>query len=237
MSERAVQADPAHGGTYSRRDLVVGGAMIATAATSGVLTFRAREAARTRQAPPLDGLLPDRIGSWTRSSADGVFIPRGEGGEGSPYDDLATRYYTSAAAPAVMLLIAYGGMQTGDIQLHRPEICYPAAGYGISHGRDVTLELGRGLAVPARTLTARTAETTERILYWSRVGNAFPTSNAGQRLAVFRQSLAGLVPDGCLVRMSAIVEDDDALAVLRDFARALVATPSAELRRLLVGRA
>lgn len=233
MAERTVSG----GSRSTRRDFIVGGAMIATAALSGALSLRARATARSRQVPPLDSLLPDRVGSWQRSSADGVLIPQADVAGSSPYDDLATRYYTSASAPAVMLLVAYGGMQTGDVQLHRPEVCYPAAGYRISHGHDVALGLAPELVVAARTLTARTPDTTERILYWSRVGHAFPTSSASQRLEVFRQSLTGPVPDGCLVRMSTVVDEDDALPVLRDFARELVATPSAELRRLLVGRA
>ena len=213
--------------------------MLATGTLSGAMVYRGRQALRTRPAKPLDGLLPDELGEWTRSSADAVLIPQAEqAGDGS-YDDLATRYYTSASALPVALLVAYGSAQTGGTQLHRPEICYPAAGFQLRGGRDVAIAVQPGLVVPGRTLAATTHDRTERILYWSRVGHTFPNSNGSQRMAVLRQSLTGAVPDGCLVRMSILVGEQDpgGLGVLAIFARTLVSASSPGLRQLLVGTA
>jgi EpsI family protein len=181
--------------------------------------------------------VPDVVGPWRRSAADGILIPRGERPEDRTYDDVVTAYYTSPSAPSVMLLIAYGSAQTGSTQLHRPEVCYPAAGFHVRGSHEQALTLGTK-SIAARTMTATATGRTEQILYWSRVGNDFPTSPMDQRWSVLRYALHGVTADGALVRMS--VMDDDAAAALpylRAFASALVATSGSEMRRLLIGAA
>lgn len=216
----------------TRREVLVGGGLVAVALASGLLARSASVAA------PVDGgelHIPDRIGPWARSTAEGILIPQGEEPEDRIYDQVATGYYTSPSAPSVMLLIAYGSAQTGTTQLHRPEVCYPAAGFRVRKWADVPLQLP-GLPIQARSMTANATGRTEQILYWSRVGRDFPTSTTDQRWSVLRHTLKGLIPDGALVRMSIIDADRSAsMDVLRAFAAALVTASLPDLRRVMTG--
>ena len=48
------------------------------------------------------------------------------------YSQLLTRTYANQAGDEIMLLIAYNGAQDGVVQIHRPEVCYPASGFRLS---------------------------------------------------------------------------------------------------------
>ncbi|CAA9534239.1 MAG: hypothetical protein AVDCRST_MAG31-2671 [uncultured Sphingomonas sp.] len=224
-------ADGRKGAT--RREVLVGGGLLATALASGLL---ARNAALADPTIDRELHIPDTVGRWSRSADEGILIPRAEEDE-QLYDQVVTGYYTSDSAPSVLLLIAYGSAQTGTTQLHRPEVCYPAAGFRVRELPDVSLQL-RGRSIGARTMTAVATRRVEQILYWSRVGRDFPTSTNDQRWSVLRQTFQGLVPDGALVRLSIIDPDRPAaIALLAGFAAALVEASPPGMRHLLTGPA
>ena len=90
--------------------------------------------------------------------------------------------------------------------------------------------------LPARVLTAANADRTDQILYWTRIGEAFPDSGREQRLAKLRLQLRGIIPDGVLVRFSNITRDRVAgLALNARFARALLAACPISARIALAG--
>lgn len=219
-----------------RREFLVAGALAATAVLTPVLT-PGRTSGLAREGQSLDSLVPAQIGSWAQSGLEGVLIPKAEKAEDRAYDDYIARYYTSSTAAPVVLLIAYGSAQTGNTQLHRPEVCYPAAGFKLRKWPDLSLALPNTVPIAARSMTALATGRVEQILYWSRVGREFPTSSAAQRWSTFRQTLEGKVPDGVLVRMSTMNEDRDrALEVLQKFAASLLTAGGTEMRLFLTGR-
>lgn len=219
----------------NRRDLLLGGVLAGTAAVSGL-------GSRIFQQPPekaarLDALVPDRVGRWTRSHQGGIDIPAGEALIDRTYDEVVTRLYASASAAPMLLLIAYGAAQGGTTQLHRPDACYPAAGFELSDRSALTVHL-MDKAVQATRLTARGNGRTEQILYWSRVGTEFPDSASAQRWSIIRQNLRGSIPDGVLVRISALEEDAArSAAMLGEFSSALIEESGPKARSLLVGEA
>lgn len=218
-----------------RRELLVGGALASAALVAGVLRFRSDEAGSIKRWP-LAQLMPSRVGDWSHSAEGDRLIPVGERPEEGAYDDLLTRYYSDGSGSTIMFLIAYGSAQAGNAQIHRPEACYPAAGFNL-HSQGETAIFAKGVPVHVRTMTAEAPGRIEQILYWSRIGDRFPTSSAAQRWATFRQALDGSTPDGALVRISMIHSDQSqALKALTGFARVLLATPSSTLRQLLTGR-
>jgi EpsI family protein len=220
----------------SRRDLLVGGALLGAALAAGALRFRSDDSRSTGR-PPLEQLIPNRIGEWVRQPFADILIPQGEAAEDRTYDDLFTGFYAAEAGGGIMLLVAYGSAQVGDTELHRPETCYPAAGFSLSRHPDVTLDFP-GKPVHAAVMTARAPERIEQMLYWSRIGGDFPTTSLAQRWSILRQTVRGAVPDGVLVRMSTITGERDAgLAVLERFAGEMVATASPTLRGMLIGTA
>jgi EpsI family protein len=219
----------------TRRDFIIGGALAGTALFCAAVAPR-RNPNALREARLLDQLVPEQIGPWTMSRYDPILIPRGEKGEGSTYDSVISRYYISPSAAPVMLLIAYGAEQAGNTQLHRPEVCYPAAGFKLRQGPDVLLRAS-GANIVARSVTAIATGRVDQILYWTRIGREFPTSSLDQRWATLRQTLSGTIPDGVLVRISVVDEDREAaLRVIGAFANTLLSSGSEELRMLLQGR-
>jgi len=136
----------------------------------------------------------------------------------------------------VMLLLAYGSSQSGMLQIHRPEICYPASGFHLTETQVTSIPLSAGRAVASRSFTANSDTRVEQVLYWTRIGDLVPTSWVSQRLAVVRSNLQGQIPDGLLVRLSTVSDDvEHALATLKKFARAMIETMPLERRRMLIG--
>ena len=219
----------------TRREFVIGGALAATAAMAPLLTPRNGPVTQSRSGR-LDRIMPDTIGPWQRSGLEGVLIPKGEQRDGEAYDDVITRYFVSNSAAPILLLIAYGSAQAGNAALHRPEVCYPAAGFKLRKWPDLSIPLQGRPAIAARSLTALATSRVEEILYWSRIGNEFPTSSIGQRWSTLSQSLSGSIPDGILVRISTINQDRDrAVPTLKAFAKELLSSGDAELHQFLTG--
>lgn len=231
---QADQTEP--GGRRTRRDFLVGGALLSTA----LLATRSSWGAGS-QGSALGGslarIVPHSVGPWKSSAANRLLIPTAEVTEETGYDDLLTRYFIDESGRTIMFLVAYGRAQSGGAQLHRPEACYPAAGFTLFDSRRLSVATPGGAEISGRALTAIRPGRIEQILYWSRVGTAFPTDSVSQSLATIRQTLGGTAPDGALVRMSMLGADRaSALTLLRHFATMLLHQPKSSLRRLLTGR-
>jgi EpsI family protein len=219
----------------SRRDMLVGGALLAGSA----LAFAGSTFNRPRPLPAggLGPLVPERVGKWQSAGSAGVIVPEEGDLSRSTYDEVLTRVYVGEGQAPVMLVLAYGGNQSGSMQLHRPEACYPAAGFVLGAAKSVMLDLP-GQQLPARLLEATSPTRSEQILYWTRIGGQFPGSPSAQRWAVVRDNLRGQVPDGALVRLSTIgLELNAAVPVLTDFVRGMTAAAPPLGRLLLVGKA
>lgn len=222
-------------GTTSRRDVLIGGALL----TAAGLGFAGSTLNRPRQLPTgaLDRAIPERVGRWQSRGNGGLIVP--EEGELSrnTYDQVLSRFYVAKDGPPIMLLVAYGGNQSGNMQLHRPEACYPAAGFTLRTLGIVPVQALAGVRIPAKRIEAVSQTRTEQILYWTRIGDEFPVSASAQRWAVVRENLHGQVPDGILVRVSTIGQTAaEALPLLTSFIRSLVAGSGPAGRQLLVGR-
>jgi EpsI family protein len=220
----------------SRRDLLVGGAAILAAGTA--YARMPRRPIMLIGKDQLEHLVPLHVGGWSYETASGLVLPPPDQLARLIYDQQVTRAYTSPDEPPVMLLMAYGSSQGGMLQIHRPEICYPASGFRLSETKITSIPIAGGHEVPARGFTARSDTRMEQVLYWTRIGNLVPTSWTGQRLAVIRNNLVGSVPDGLLVRLSTVTPDRaQAQAVLKKFAAMMLDTMPIAARRQLIGAA
>jgi EpsI family protein len=185
----------------------------------------------------LGPVIPEAAGQWRSIGTAGLVLPPEGELSRSTYDEVLTRVYARDGAPPIMLVMAYGGNQSGNMQLHRPEACYPAAGFVLGEPRNVTIQAAPQFAIGARAIEAVAPSRTEQILYWTRIGTSFPLTPSGQRWSVIRDNLRGTVPDGVLVRVSAIMPDaEEAVPLLTGFIRSLIAAAPAEGRRLMIGR-
>jgi EpsI family protein len=221
---------------FDRRTMIVGGAL---AATSLIANLRRPDIPfRMLHEEKLDDLFPKKVGNWACESNSGLVLPPQDQLRDRIYNRLLTRFYSSPTDLPVMLLIAYSRTQDGVLQVHRPEVCYPAAGYELLENHFEPLDVGRGLIVPAHFISTRSSSRHEQLIYWTRIGNAFPTRWWAQHVAVAQENLIGHVPDGVLVRVSTAATDDrQAIAVLKNFTLAMLALLSPLARRVLFGEA
>lgn len=220
----------------NRRDLLIGGTLLAGAGAAYALT--PRERLNLLGSADLEKAIPKSFAGWAELPSSAIVLPKPTPGSLADrlYDQTVSRVFESETDVPVMLVVAYGSTQSDQLQLHRPEACYTAVGFQISDSRRVDIDLGRA-RIPARALLASTDERREPVLYWTRIGDSLPTSGAEQRSMKFEQELRGVIADGVLVRMSTVVPDGvDAVAGLKRFARALIEAVPAAVRPALVGR-
>lgn len=123
------------------------------------------------------------------------------------YGQTLSRTYIDKNGNSVMLSIAYGGDQSRDMQVHRPEVCYSSQGFQISNMKKIDLKTSSG-DIPAMQLTAHQGTRNEPITYWVRIGNDTVRGNLEQGIMRLKYGLTGNIPDGILFRVSTITADE-----------------------------
>ena len=216
----------------TRRELMIGGGMALAAGVAFAL--KPRHHVEFIAGGKIEALVPKTFAGWNFVAASGLVLPPQDQLQDKVYSQLLTRTYANAAGDEIMLLIAYNGAQDGVVQIHRPEVCYPASGFRLSRIDEHVVPLADHVDVPARFIIAETGLRREQMIYWTRVGNAFPRRWSEQRWAVFRQNLHGDIPDGLLVRISSISTDIDT-AALDAFARDLYGNVGSAMKQVLSG--
>ncbi|WP_084192453.1 exosortase-associated protein EpsI, V-type [Parasphingorhabdus marina] len=218
----------------NRRHLLMGGAFCLA---SGLAYARLPQpVAPVIEKPAFEKLIPKTVGAWEFETSSGLVLPPPDALSDRLYDNLVTRTYSSEQNPLMMFLTAYSNTQDGVLQVHRPEICYPAGGYELTPTQATKIDNGVGGTIDANIFTASSRGRTEHVLYWTRIGDYFPLAWSDQRLAVIRANLRGVIPDGVLVRISTIVpEMDEALPLMSKFAAQLNQNMNAQGRALLSG--
>lgn len=223
---------------FGRRELLLGLPLLAAAGSAVALT--PRKTLNLLGNRRFEDAIPLHIDSWTVTPSNAVILPKASKGSLADrlYNQTVSRLYLSDTEVPVMLVIAYGDTQSDQLQLHRPEACYTAVGFQISHSEAVEVPVGVPTLLPARELIATNDERVEPILYWTRIGDYLPSSGADQRWLKLKTAMQGYVADGTLVRMStAGVEPAVAFAGLQKFARAMLHAAVPAVLPALVGRA
>lgn len=183
-----------------------------------------------------EALISDRIGDFTFNTESGLVLPPPDALSARLYDSIITRTYSDPAGRVVMLLIAYNNKQDGLLQLHRPEICYPAGGYELTPVDPIAIPVTRTVNLPGQIFAARSDERNEVVLYWTRVGDQFPRKWAEQRWSVAKANLRGVIPDGILVRVSTLAAGmAEAVPTLLGFSRGLHDASAGRARTLMFG--
>ena len=227
--------EKAPGGDLSRRNALIGGVL---ACASGFAFLRQPAVANPIiSEAAFEKWVPDSFGRWSSMPQAGVVLPPPDSLRDRLYDNLVTRVYAASGAPSVMMLLAYNNAQDGVLQVHRPEVCYPVGGFKLSDTQQVDVDIG-GKVIPANFFTATGPDRLEQVQYFTRLGDAFPRSWTEQRLAVIRANLAGNIPDGMMMRVSALgIGAKEAETLLDGFSRDFIANANRKLQRLLLGAA
>lgn len=217
----------------SRRELLVGALFATTAAITAART--PNHALNYLGKQKLEDVVPKTIGRWRFVSTSGLVLPTEDQLVLTLYSQQLTRVYSDGVGAPIMLLIAAGNEQTGFLQVHRPEICYTAAGYRLGQIIPQRVPIGGGREIVANRLRAEREGQTEWLLYWTRVGTQIPASWAQQRLAIAEDNLRRIIPDAILIRASTVVEDEsEATHSLAGFIEAMISSIAPPLRRAFV---
>lgn len=217
----------------SRRNLLIGGVL---AGASAIAIARQPVIASPKvPAKTFEAWVPSQFDEWKVVSRSGVILPPPDAMSDRLYDNLVTRVFVAPDLPPVMLLLAYNNAQDGVLQVHRPEVCYPVGGFELSETRPMAMQAA-GRPIAANIFTATGPDRVEQVAYFTRLGDSFPTSWIEQRLAVMRANVAGDIPDGMLMRVSALgIDQSSARTLLGNFVRQFIDNSNQKLQTLLLG--
>jgi len=224
-------------GIDRRRALIAATAMVAASA-AGALARPKTQVAEFGPKISLPEIFPDHFPAWT---VDTSIVPLQPSAQlqkviEETYDQTLARTYRNTDGYRIMLSVAYGGRQVEGMNTHRPEVCYPAQGLSIrkSTWRDeIDLEPGR---LPIRRLVAGNGPRNEPISYWLVVGRHITDFGLPHKIATLKYGLTGRIPDGMLVRVSSIDDDDTRSFAQQDvFLRHLMAAVAPVHRKHLLG--
>lgn len=192
------------------RAFLVCGLMIAASISAFALKPRPQDGGVPVEAR-LEQIVPVDFNGWKLEPTQGGFVVSPDVQEtlGKIYSETLSRTYVSETGDRIMLSLAYGGSQSRELQIHKPEVCYAAQGFRLLDTQLASLQLN-GRDVPVMRIVAQAANRREPITYWIRSGDYLVRGWFEQNKVRITYGLRGLVPDGLLVRVSSISDDSDA---------------------------
>jgi EpsI family protein len=221
------------------RRAVLASVLMAGVAVGGYAMVPTKRMSELRGPFRLDALLPTTFADWhvDANTATGIVNPQTEAMLNRLYSQILDRVYVDTAGHRIMLSIAYGDDQADDsVQLHYPEVCYPAQGFQLKGNRKEVIQLGQG-SVKVRRLETQFGDTRfEPVTYWTIIGDQQSLGGWDRKIAEIRHGLRGEIVDGLLFRVSSIDRNtEEGFRVQDAFIRDVVAAMSAGARRQLVG--
>ncbi len=186
----------------------------------------------------LETLIPKHFGDWTIDETIVPLIanPEQQAIINKIYNQTLTRTYVNSRDERVMLSIAYGGDQSDDMAVHKPEVCYPAQGFQILKNTTETFSTGTG-DIPVKRLLAIQGQRIEPITYWTTVGDTVAVTDMKWKFNKIKYGLTGKIPDGLLFRISTLQADDKAAYQIQDgFSRELLKALSPDGKKRIIGR-
>jgi len=216
-------------------------AMAFFAITAGALTPTRLLADARPHKIALAQALPRAFGHWRDDPAEmaGLIVdPQQEEVLQRIYSQQLTRTYVSERGERVMVSLAYGADQSKreGLQLHYPEVCYPAQGFEVKASRSGAIDFPGGRLPVRRLETVFSGQRYEPVTYWTMTGDEATLGGWRKKVVEFRYSLQGEITDGLLFRVSSIGRDSAAEFALQEhFVRELVAALRPEDRLALTG--
>lgn len=181
--------------------------------SSGVLTMAltpTQRIADQQEKIDLEIMIPAKFGDW---QIDKSIVPLQIDAETQAkldkiYNQTLARTYVNSQNERIMLSVAYGGDQSDNLAVHKPEVCYYVQGFEIMKilSDELITQYGK---LPIKRLLAVKGNRNEPITYWVTVGDKAVLPGLDQKLQQLRYGLTGNVPDGILVRISSIDNDNN----------------------------
>lgn len=220
------------------RIAVVAFVLMASAALAAWAMAPTKRLAAMHGEVKLEQTIPTSFAEWRVDPAayGGVVNPQQEAQLKALYSQTLSRTYVNGKGQRVMLSIAYGEDQRDAMQLHYPEICYPAQGFQLKRKFVDKLTSSFG-DIPVRRLeTLLGSQRYEPVTYWTMVGDRSTLGGIDKKMIEMSYGLKGVVVDGLLFRVSSIDRDTASAYALQDeFVRMLLTSLSVEQRQRLAG--
>ena len=180
-----------------------------------VVTFGGvRAAARyrlTQQRSPDWRFVPYEIGKWR--GIDGRFDPvYGT----DPADSSMLRIYQRGGGPPVTAYVGFFENLATVMEVHTPELCYPAQGWGIRAVGNNSEGSFRGLHIPARLIVADKNGDRRMVMWWYNAGSRPFETRIRYVYAMLVMSAFTGRTDGSMVRLETpLGQDSEAAATKR----------------------
>lgn len=164
---------------------------------------------KTQAQLDLDVLIPEKFGEWReeKNMAGSVINPEAQAMLKKIYTQTLSRTYVNEVGERVMLSIAYGSDQRDGMQVHYPEVCYPAQGFQLDGMRQDTVSTKYGNIPVKRLETSMAGQRYEPVTYWTTVGSKAVSGSMAKKMAEISYAIHGEIPDGLLFRVSLIDRD------------------------------
>lgn len=182
-------------------------------------------------------IIPRAFGEWQEESQNSAQIvdPQQQQVIKKIYTQTLNRTYVNDKGYRVMLALAYGEDQRDSMQVHYPEICYPAQGFALQDKKTGTLDTETGPIAVTRILTSL-GPRNEPVTYWTTVGDRVVQTGIQKKIAEMSYGLNGKIPDGMLIRVSSIDADAAHAYEMQDrFADQMLRDLKPEYRKRLDG--
>ena len=186
----------------------------------------------------LEAMIPLAVGEWREEKKYSAQIvdPSQLETINRIYSKTLSRTYVNTKGERIMLSIAYGEDQRDSVQLHYPEVCYPAQGFQVLSNRKGELQ-AQGGKIPVRRLETRLEQQRlEPVTYWTMIGKQAVLGGMDKKLAEMHFGLRGEIPDGLLFRVSSIdANTERAFASQNQFVENLLVAVDPVVRQRISG--
>jgi EpsI family protein len=182
-------------------------------------------------------LVPMNFGDWRGVDADSLVVadPQMLRNLQTIYTETLSRTYVDSKGRRIMLSIAYGDDQRDGMNVHYPEVCYPAQGFQQKAANQAEIRTTYGM-IHANRLLMTAGSRIEPITYWTMVGQYQSGKGLKKKANEMRYSLDGIIPDGMLVRLSSMSADTEAAYTTHDeFIDAMLHALNPEARNRIAG--
>jgi EpsI family protein len=212
-------------------------ALMCGAAVSAVVLRPTLKVADQQPAIDLKTLVPAQFGDWHEEPQNfaAVVNPQQKEMLDKIYNQTLTRTYVDAKGYRIMLSVAYGGDQSDGMQLHKPEVCYPAQGFQLLSKTTASIALPFGPLLVTHVDT-QLGQRREPITYWTTIGDRVVQNGIHKKLVEMSFGFTGKIPDGLLFRVSSIDSEIAQAYVLQaNFITQLLGAVTPEQRQRLAG--
>jgi EpsI family protein len=121
------------------------------------------------------------------------------------------------------------------MQIHYPEVCYPAQGFSLIGKEKGTLATDKG-TIPVTRILTNLGRRDEPVTYWTIVGDQVFQGGIQKKLVEIGYGLNGKIPDGMLIRISSIdSESPHAFTIQEQFADQMLRALAPQYRQKLNG--